>query len=118
VSGRPQHRASVHCWRPLLSCRLWEQGAGRVDEPRVHHEAVGRPGVHQGDEGLVAHGHTQSHGLASGHAGECIEGDLDARVIYKDVPREVVTVHLEEVDQLLGALLEMTPREFLRAVEA
>jgi hypothetical protein len=63
------------------------------------HEAVGRPRVHQGDEGLVAHGHTQSH-LASGHAGECVAGDLDVRVIYKDVPREVITVHLEEVDPL------------------
>jgi hypothetical protein len=39
-------------------------------------------------------------------------------VIYEDVPRGVITVHLQEVDPLLGALLEMIPREFLRAVEA
>jgi hypothetical protein len=55
---------------------------------------VGRPEVHQGDEGLVAHGHAKVHGLDGGQTREHIEGDLDAGVIDVVVPSRLTVFHL------------------------
>lgn len=78
-----------------------------------HQEAIGGPGVHQSDEGLVAHGHAKAHGLDGGHAGERIEGDFDAVV-----PNIFAVFHLQQENPIHGAFLEMILREFLGTVEA
>jgi hypothetical protein len=60
----------------------------------------------------------QLNGLIVGDTGEGVEGDLGVGVIDEGVLHGVIIVHIEEVDPLHGALLEVIPRNFFGAVKA